>query len=199
MSDSTMPIEEAARAAEGALARIALLHIAFSKVLIEEHGREKGLDLIARAIIDYGKRIAERLQKGLPDLTNLGLNEESEVTEDGKLRVKGCTLAKVFKEQDALDVGHMYCYVDPAKTMAWNPGQKMIHLPSEACGDGECTVEVVPTTQKDRETFSSRTEAWRMVDPRLYEYDKGEPSLKKGATEDNRASRSSHHKGRRDG
>ncbi len=192
MSDSIISIEDAKLAAEGALSRLALLHIAFSKVLIEEHGRERGLDLIAKAMIDYGKRIAERLQKGLPDLTNLGLNEEFEESEEGKLCVKGCTLAKVFKEQNALDVGHMYCYVDPAKTMSRNPEEKMIHLTSEACGDDGCTVDVVPTTQKDRETFSSRTGAWRKVDPRLYEYDKGDPSLKEGAIEDNRIRRSSH-------
>jgi len=170
MSDSEMSKEDVPRAVERAVARIALLHIAFSKVLIEEHGRERGLDLIAKALIGFGKMCAEQLQKESPDLTALGWYEESGETEDGKLFAKGCTLAKVFKEQDALDVGHMYCYVDAARTMAMQPEAKMIHITCETCGDDKCTVDIVPTTEGEQRAFVNRDSSWRQVDPRLFEF-----------------------------
>ena len=166
----TIPLEDALKAAEGALSRLALLHISFSKVLVEELGEEKGKDMIAKAIIEYGHRIADRVKKGLPDLTELGLYEESGENDEGKSFVKGCVLAKVFKEQDALDVGYMYCYVDAAKFMAWQPDGKMIHLTCEACDDEDCTFDIIPTTEEEQQAFAKRDSSWQQVDPRLFEY-----------------------------
>ncbi|MBD3157199.1 MAG: hypothetical protein GF309_00295 [Candidatus Lokiarchaeota archaeon] len=79
--ERNIPIEEAIEATRGALSRVALLHIAFSKVLVEEFGEEKGRDLVAKAIIEYGERIVHRIQKGLPDLTSLGLYDETGETD----------------------------------------------------------------------------------------------------------------------
>ncbi len=164
----TIPLEEALKAAEGALSRLALMHISFSKVLVEEFGEEKGKDLIAKAIIEYGHRIRDRITKGLPDLTKLGLYDESGENDEGKSYAKGCVFAKVFKEQDALDVGYMYCYVDAAKFMTWQPDVKMIHLTCEACGDEDCTFDIVPTTEAEQQAFAKRDSSWREVDPRLF-------------------------------
>ena len=166
----TISLEDALKAAEGALSRIALLHISFSKMLVEEFGKEKGKDLIAKAIIEYGHRIVDRTKKGLPDLTELGLNEESGENDEGKLYVSGCVFAKVFKEQDALDVGYMYCFVDAAKLMAMQPEGKMIHLTCEACGDEDCTFDIVPTTEDEQQAFAKRDSSWQQVDPRLFEF-----------------------------
>lgn len=168
--DTTIPKEECEKAVEGALARLALLHISFSKTLINEFGEEKGKDLTAKAIIDYGKRITERVQKGLPDLPMLGLYDEAGQNEKEQHFVRGCTLAKVFKEQDALDVGYLYCYVDAAKYMAMDTDTKLIHLTCEACGDNDCTFDMLPTTEEDRKSYSKRTGEWRKVDPRLHDY-----------------------------
>jgi predicted hydrocarbon binding protein len=172
MNDTTktIPLDEALEAAIGARARLALLHIAFSKVLMAEFGEERGKELITKAIIDYGHRIAERVEKGLPDLTELGLFEEKGKTKNGKTFVRGCTLCKVFKQQDALDVGHMYCYVDAAKSMALNPEEKMIHTSCEACGDEICVFDIVPTTEEERNAFADADGSWQAVDPRLLEF-----------------------------
>jgi hypothetical protein len=76
----------------------------------------------------------------------------------------------VFQEQDAADVGYLYCYVDAAKTMSENPETKLIHLTCETCDDETCTFDMQPTTEEEREAFRNRTSEWRKVDPRLYEY-----------------------------
>ncbi|MCK4280272.1 MAG: hypothetical protein KAW94_06820 [Candidatus Thorarchaeota archaeon] len=166
----TILLEDALKAAEGALSRIALLHISFSKMLVDEFGEEKGKDLIAKAIIEYGHRIVDRMKKGLPELTDLGLLEESGENDEGKSFIKGCVLAKVFKEQDALDVGYMYCYVDAAKLMAWQPEGKTIHLTCEACGDEVCTFDILPTTEEEQQAFAKRDSSWQQVDPKLFEF-----------------------------
>jgi hypothetical protein len=162
--------QEARRAVEGLVSRLALLHIAFSKTIVHELGEERGKDLIAKAIIDYGQRITERVEKELPDLPSFGIYDDSGQDEEGRYFARGCILAKVFQEQDASDVGYLYCYVDAAKKMAENPETKLIHLTCEACDDEVCTFDLVPTTEEEREAFSNQTSDWRKVDPRLYEY-----------------------------
>ncbi len=197
MSESATLSEDTKREMQENIIRLALLHLAFSRVLLQEHGRERGLDLIAKAMIEYGRGCAERPDPTLNPIS-FGLYNETGETAQGKYYVRGCLIAKVFKEQDALDIGHMYCYVDAAKMMAKQPEAKMIHITCETCGDDKCTVDIVPTTEKDRETFSSGTGAWRKVDPRLYKYDKGAPSLKGEAIKDNQARKSSHPRGPHD-
>jgi len=65
-------------------------------------------------------------------------------------------LGKVFKDEDALDVGHMYYYVDAARGMAMNPDAKMIHISCEACDDDSCTMDIVPTSEEEKEAFASK-------------------------------------------
>ncbi|MHA2208948.1 MAG: L-2-amino-thiazoline-4-carboxylic acid hydrolase [Candidatus Thorarchaeota archaeon] len=166
----TISQQEARQVVEGLVSRIALLHIAFSKTLIHEFGEERGKDLIAKAIIDYGQRITARVQKELPDLPSFGVYDDSGQNEEGRYFARGCHLAKVFKEQDAADVGYLYCYVDAAQTMAGNPETKLIHLTCEACDDDACIFDMLPTTEEEREAFRNRTSEWRKVDPRLFEY-----------------------------
>ncbi|MFX0107509.1 MAG: hypothetical protein ACFE7R_04430 [Candidatus Hodarchaeota archaeon] len=162
--------QEAKEAVEGLVSRLALLHIAFSRAIVHELGEEKGKDLIAGAIIDYGQRITERVQKGLPDLPSFGVYEDSGQDDEGLFFVRGCNLAKEFQEQGASDVGYHYCYVDAAKTMADSPETKLVHLTCEACGDDVCTFNLLPTTEQEREAFRNQTSEWRKVDPRLHEY-----------------------------
>ncbi len=168
--DDMIPKEEAEKGTKGALSRLALLHLSYAKILVDAFGEEKGKDMIAKAIIDYGQRIHERVEKGLPDLPSFGLYDDYGINEEGKQFAHGCTLAKVFKEQNALDLGHMYCYVDAAKMMAMELGGKTIHEKCEACGDDECILVIVQTTEEEREAFANKTGDWREVDPRLFKF-----------------------------
>ncbi|MHA2190602.1 MAG: hypothetical protein ACXAEB_11610 [Candidatus Thorarchaeota archaeon] len=170
--ETSIPMDEARIAVEGAVSRIALLHLSFSKMLADEFGAERAKDLIVKAILDYGERIAERVKDGRPDLPEFGVYEESGRNDEGRYFARGCTLAKVFNDYDALGLGCLYCYVDAARWMATDAEAKIIHLTCEACGDDVCTFDMVTTTKEEREAFSKRSRAWRKVDPLLHEYGK---------------------------
>jgi len=159
-----VPVEEAAREVEVAITRLALLHLAFSKTLVNEFGSEKGKELIVKSIMEYGKRLGERTRRGLPDLPKYGVYSDYR---DG--RVFGCVLARTFREHGEEELGCLYCYVDPAKSMAADPKRKFIHKNCAACGDDYCTFEQLPTTQKERTDFEKMRARWAEVDPRLAE------------------------------
>jgi hypothetical protein len=157
-------IEEAAREVEKAITRLALLHLSFSKTLVNELGENKGKEIIIKSILEYGKRVGERIKKGLPDLPKYGIYAYYD-----QEKFYGCVLAKIFQEHDEEDLGCLYCYVDAAKSMQVDPNYKFIHKTCAACGDENCTFERVSTTEKDRKSFQNMEKDWRLVDKRLAE------------------------------
>jgi ribosomal protein L33 len=163
-----IPLEEAVYEVELAITRLALLHLSFAKILLDEFGKKKGTDLVIKSVMEYGKRIAERLSKGGNDLPKWGVYS-GDVYQDneGRYVVQGCNLAKAFREYNELDLGRLYCYVDAAKSMSSDPMKKIIHLTCEACGDDRCTFEEVPTTAEERMHFMKRDKGMRLLDPRL--------------------------------
>jgi len=160
--EETVSLGEAKREVETAITRLALLHLSFSKTIVDEFGEEKGKELIVKSILEYGRRVGERIRRGLPDLPKYGVHGGSK---DG--RIYDCVLAKIFREFGEQKVGCLYCYVDPAKTMAVNPERKIIHTTCAACGDDYCTFEEMPTTEKERQGFIGKDKDWKYVDPRL--------------------------------
>lgn len=163
-TEELVPLKEAQEQVEAAITRIALLHLAFSKTLVEKFGAKKGKELITRSILRYGGWVGERMKRGLPDypVAKYGPYVEHE---DGK--VYDCVLARIFREYGELDLGGLYCYVDPAKVMTVDPSRKQVHNDCAACGDEYCTFEEVPTTEKERNDFMNRSADWKYVDPRL--------------------------------
>jgi len=159
-----VPLKEAVHEVEVAIIRLALMHLSFSKTLVEEFGKEKGKELIIKSILEYGKRVGERIKQGLQDLPKYGVHGRYK---EGK--VYDCVLAKVFHEYGEEDLGCLYCYIDPAKTMAVDPKQKIIHKTCAPCGDDYCTFERVPTTEKERQDFINKDKDWKYVDPRIVE------------------------------
>lgn len=160
--ERSVSVKEATHEVEIVITRLALLHLSFSKTLVEELGEKKGKELIIRSILDYGKRVGERIKRGLPDLPKYGVHGK---WKDGKLY--DCVLANIFHEYGEEDIGCLYCYVDPAKSMVVDPDHKLIHKDCAACGDDYCTFERVPTTKKERADFKSMGRDWRNVDPCL--------------------------------
>ncbi len=167
--DDRVPLSEASREVEVAMTRLALMHLSFSKTLIEELGEEKGKELVIKSIMEYGKLVGERVKRGLPDLPKYGVYGECV---EG--RVYDCILAKIFREYGEEDLGRLYCYIDSAKTMAADPYQKLIHKECAACGDDYCTFCSAPTTEKERQDFRRKEAGWREVDPRLAAQDPSE-------------------------
>ncbi|MFX0124738.1 MAG: hypothetical protein ACFFAE_14000 [Candidatus Hodarchaeota archaeon] len=165
---ATIPLEEAIKEVETAITRLALLHLSFSKILIDQFGSERGSELVIKAIMDYGRRINEMVRRGEQDLPKWGVySGDVYQDEDGRYIVKGCNIAKIFKEFDELDLGCLYCYVDAAKSMDSDPMKKLIHTTCEACGDDQCTLEFVDTTEEERISFKSRDKNMKYIDPRL--------------------------------
>ena len=165
-------MEEAKEQVEIAVTRAALLHLSFSRILVDEFGEEKGKELVVRAIMEYGRRVGERVKRGLPDLPKYGvIRKEVGGGYDRfeNYRAYDCVFARTFKEYGELNLGGLYCYVDAAKTMTQDPTLKLIHTDCAACGDEFCTFETLATTEKERSDFSSRHSDWKNVDPRLAE------------------------------
>lgn len=183
--EEVVSIKEAREQVEVAINRLALMHLAFSRTILEELGEVKGKDLIIKSILEYGKRVGERTKQGRQDLPYYGLHDkyvyadkeyvdtrkkpisEDETWDLSLYRVYGCVLAKIFHEYGENDLGRLYCYVDPAKSMAVDPNRKLVHTACEPCGDDHCAFELLPTTVKERKDFMSKSKDWRNVDPIL--------------------------------
>jgi len=164
-----VPLEETKQQVGIAMTRTALLHLAFSRTLIEELGEERGKELILRAIMEYGRCVGERVKRGLPDLPKYGVIGREESDGSGNkgsenYKAYDCVFARTFKEYGELDVGSIYCYVDSAKSMAADSKQKLIHRDCAACGDDYCTFETLATSEQERIDFSNKSDNWKHVD-----------------------------------
>jgi hypothetical protein len=178
-----VPLDVAKQAVASVSRRVALLHLSYAKTLIEELGMEKGLELIAKAIREYGVRIGEKtreevLSRGLqptPEnfsigesyrLPPFGMHDKIEIVEvnnEQRMRVYGCMLARVWREYGEERIGRFYCYMDVAKFMGYNPNYKQIHVRTIPDGDPYCELVVRPTTEEDRRMFLT-AKNWFLID-----------------------------------
>jgi len=176
----TVTLEEAAEQVRKVCVRLALLHISYARTLVNELGEEKGKQLVLKAIKDYGIRAGNGARTkataaGLDnspanfrdDLPRYGMHTGREVTEvDGEKRSRayGCVMGEVWNELGEGELGRLYCYVDPAKYMAFNPDFKMIHLKALPDGDALCELAVRSTTEQEREDFAAEDTDWSYID-----------------------------------
>ena len=180
----TIPLEEAKQAVELTARRLGLLHLSFARTLVDELGEEKGKELIMKAIKDYGKRIGKKVKESVidqgleptpknygtgksGDLPEFGMHENKETVEvDGEKRPRsyGCAMAKVWAEYDEDKLGRLYCYVDPAKYMAFNSEFKLIHIKALPDGDEYCEFAIRPTTEQDKKDFAAKDADWSRID-----------------------------------
>lgn len=159
-----VPLAEAENEVKVVTQRLALLHLAYARTLVDEFGWERGKQLVLDAIKEYGRRVAERTKQGHQSLLKYGFWERRE----GKPPL--CELGKIALDYDEKDIGSLYCLIDPAKTMWATPEEKLVHTKCLTVGDDHCEFETVPTTREDREDFFGESRDWSHVDPRLYEY-----------------------------
>jgi hypothetical protein len=183
-NEETISLEEARGIVELTSKRIALLHLSYARTLVDEFGDEEGRRLILKAVKDYGKKIGERVKEGVvsqgldpspenygagkaADLPPFGMHERSEKIMEGGVRISrayGCALAKLWEEYGEEELGRLYCYVDPAKFMAYNPDYKLVHLKALPDGDACCELTVKPTTEKEKEDFQAEDSDWAYID-----------------------------------
>lgn len=176
--------EEAAHEIELVSRRLGLLHLAFAKTLTDELGDEEGRRIALAAIKRYGIMIGKEVRRaveeqGLPltpdnygvgpsrSLPEFGMHvrsEEIEVDGEKRSRAYGCVMAQVWKEYGEEKLGRLYCYVDPAKYMAYNPNYKLAHVTAIPDGSPYCEFCIKETTQKERKDFASPRADWNYID-----------------------------------
>jgi hypothetical protein len=158
MSEQTVPLWEAENEVKVVTQRLALLHLAFCRSIVDGLGWEDGKQLILDSVKLYGEYVAERTKQGYQGLPKYGFWEQR----DGKPPL--CELGKIMLEMGEPELGAMYCLIDPAKTMAADLGEKMIHTRCMILGHDECRFDTVPTSEKDRESFKKGKD-WTQADP----------------------------------
>ena len=162
--EEMVPLSEAENEVKVVTQRLALLHLAYARTLVNEFGWERGKQLVLNAIKEYGRRVTERTKQGHQGLPKYGFWERRE----GESPL--CELGKIVLEYDEMDIGSLLCLIDPAKTMWANPDEKLVHTKCMTAGDEHCEFETVPTSEEDREDFFSESRDWSGVDQRLAEY-----------------------------
>jgi hypothetical protein len=181
-SVDVISLEEAKKQVALASRRLGLLHLAFAEVLVNEMGEEDGKKCVARAIKEYSRKIGNAKRDkassmGLEpsaetffevsDLPSIGMHEGiEEVVVDGERRIRahGCAMGRVWRELGANELGRIYCYVDPASSMAFDQRCKYVHTKALPDGDEYCELVMRPTTEKDREAFASPDTDWDSVE-----------------------------------
>ena len=178
--EETVELEEARKQVRMVCIRLGLLHLSFAKTLVKELGEKKGKKLVLKAIKDYGTRIgeeakAEAIAQGfdnnpinfVSDLPLYGMHESEEIVEvsgEKRRRAYGCVMGKLWNELGEGKLGRLYCYVDPAKYMAFNPGFKLIHTKALPDGDEYCELVLRPTTEQERKDFADADKDWSYID-----------------------------------
>ncbi len=163
-NEEMVPLSEAENEVKVVTQRLALLHLAYGRILVDRFGWEEGKQLIMNAIKEYARRVAERTKAGHQSLPKYGFWERNEYGPSI------CELGKIVREYDEMDIGSLYCLIDPAKIMWANPEEKLIHTKAYTVGDDCCEFETVSTTEKDKGDLFGESKDWSHVDPRLYEY-----------------------------
>jgi hypothetical protein len=165
MSDQNVPLGDAEQQVKVVTQRLTLLHLAYARTLVDTFGWRRGKQLVLNAIREYGRRVADRTERGHQSLPKYGFWERRE----GQPQL--CELGKLVLEYDELDIGSLYCYVDAAKTMFANPAEKMVHTQCLTVGDTHCAFATVPTTASDRTALFEEGQDWSRVDPHLAAFD----------------------------
>ena len=172
--------EEAAQQAAIVFERLGLLHASYARAIVDELGEEAGRRLILKAIKEYGKKIGAQVRekaeaRGLDnspqnysgDLPAYGTHERMEkVMVDGEERLvaAGCGLWRTWQKLGEEELGRLYCNVDVAKYMGFNPCFKQIHTKAPFRGDDCCELVVRPTTEQDRLDFAGDDADWSRLD-----------------------------------
>ena len=140
MIGETVSREEASRQVKLALRRLAMYHGAMVEVMKEELGEAAGRALAEKVADRYGSMVglaalarAEEAGKSndlanyAEDLPGLGFDMEKTSDDPLTVRVHGCPLAQTWREMGCQADGAIYCRVDQAKYLAYNPAITCCH------------------------------------------------------------------------
>jgi hypothetical protein len=185
-SEEMVTLTDAKEQVRKVCVRLGLLHLSFARTLVDEFGEQKGKELVLKAIKDYGVRIGERAKQEAAEagLDNSPPNFKSDLPAYGMIERKGealpvqaktetrrnlghgCVMCQVWREYGESELGRLYCYVDPVKSMAFNPNSVTLHARLGEQPDGEWVCEFVTraTTEQERRDFADRDKTWAWAD-----------------------------------
>ena len=111
--------------------------------LWEALGEQAGKEHILKAIKEYGRMIGEEVREkveasgleAIPenyveDLPLWGMHkraESSDIGEEKHTKAFGCVMGETWIEQGEEELGRLYCFIDPAKYILFNPNFKFVH------------------------------------------------------------------------
>ncbi len=156
--EPSVPLSEAERQVKIVVQRLALMHLAYARTLVDRLGWGEARQLILDSVKRYGQSVAARAAQGHQSLPDYGFWERREGRPDL------CELGKVMLELDEPVLGSLYCLVDAAKTMAADPGRKLIHTRCMVLGHDECAFATEDTTPAEAAAFAEDGD-WAWVDP----------------------------------
>lgn len=180
--EELIPRADAVKAVALTCRRLGMLHIAFAATLVKELGQEKGEELTTKGIKEYSRMIGEKkkeiaIKQGwelteenfrkLSDLPAFGMHDKTEeVVVDGEKhrRPYGCVMSKVWHEYGQDKLGRIYCYVDPASTMFFNPEFKMVHTKAVPDGDAFCELTFRSTSEEDKKELQKKTPNFKAIE-----------------------------------
>ena len=180
--EELIPRADAVKAVALTCRRLGMLHIAFAATLVKELGQEKGEELTTKAIKEYSRMIGEKKKeiainqgwelteenfRKLSDLPAFGMHDKTEeVVVDGEKRRQpyGCVMSKVWHEYGQDKLGRIYCYVDPASTMFFNPEFKMVHTKAVPDGDAFCELTFRSTSKEDKKELQKKTPNFKAIE-----------------------------------
>ena len=158
-------LREDLEAARAMARRLALLHAAYARTLVDALGEKEGTALIRRAIRSYGTRVGERVLRQVEALgleptpanyargddlpPDLFPSKAVQVGGEERSRSAGCVLCEIWREYGEVALGGLYCGVDPAKMEAYNPGWTMVHTRRQPAGDPCCEFAVRPVAEEE--------------------------------------------------
>jgi len=169
MEKNQYPIQDQVQLA---LRRTALLYHYFAETLVKEFGREKGEELVLKAVMAYGGRIGEEAKKvaekeglaltpdnfasDLPDTA--WKTEVVEVEGEERVRVHHCPLAAEWLEWSDPRLARIYCFVDQSKMLGYNPEYEYVHTQNLLDGDSFCELVVRPAGKQVSQSQDSPSE-----------------------------------------
>ncbi len=185
MKKERKDVKEAEKYIQTLSKRLALLHLSYAETLTEELGEDRGKQMAVKAIKRYGRYIGEARREEIVEegieptpetfsegtafsIPPFGMHSKIEEGED-TMKAYGCVLSELWSEYGKEDLGRLYCFVDPAKYMAFNEDHIQIHMKAKTVGDDHCEFEIRPSTEEEKQIFKEDKRDFSKVDEYLKE------------------------------
>lgn len=157
MSDDVISRREAEEDVLIMARRLAWLHQAYARTMVDQLGEEKAVPLIRQAIDAYGRRAGKLARRFVeerelpltpenmgksPDLPKLGWEKDNLKDQEGRPVpvITRCPLAVEWQAMGEEKLGRLYCYVDQAKAEGFNPELICTHEQNVLDGDPVCQI-----------------------------------------------------------